>query len=268
MPHGKSVIGPRAMLPDSQVRRPFRISSARVASAVALVCAVTLVIAACGGAQPAEPEEASAPGVPEIANPTGPPRYRELVEDTFASLAAFWDRELPRLGGEAGTPKRLVSYRGAADDARCGGRPALARNAQYCLKNTSILWDANWVHGSLYRRFGDATVAFLLAHEYGHFVQDRLRIQNDFLFTIEGELHADCLAGVWMANAARREQRFRMADFAALYLGVFAVADPRGIPWTNPSAHGRAVERRRAVATGARRGAPGCMKAYAPGFSR
>jgi predicted metalloprotease len=228
-----------------------------------------LVLAGCGtDAAESEPDPEPGSVLPAVENVTGPPRYRELVDESFSRLGEFWKAQLAKDGVEIGYPKRLISYRGRSGDARCEGVKALPQNAFYCPANTTISWDANWVHGDLWRYAGAAAVAYLLAHEYGHFVQDKMGIQNKFAFTIEGELHADCLAGAWLGKMDRDVARLKRADIKGLYLGVLDVADPRGTPWVNPSAHGRAVERRQAIGTGFRRGLSGCMKVYPPGFSK
>ncbi len=230
-------------------------------------------LAGCGVADSSGTGTGSASGsddpvLPAIENDEGPQAYRDLIDRTFMLLAGYWDNQLPDLGVKPRVPKRLVSYWNRAEDPGCGGRPAGARNAQYCARTETIAWDGNWVYGRLYRAFGDAAVSFLLAHEYAHFVQDRLRIDRRFPLTIEGELNADCLAGAWLGAMDRKVERFDSVDFDALAAGILNVADPRGVPWANPSAHGRANERRRALVLGARKGQRACLRQLGPGFSR
>lgn len=226
---------------------------------------LVLLAAGCGSASNETDVEA---GLPAVEDPTGPPGYRRVVNETLARLAEFWSAKLVDQGAEAATPKRFVSYEHRSDRARCGGIAAVPQNAQYCPLNSSIFWDADWLYGSLYRNVGPAAVSFLLAHEYGHFVQDKLKTQNEFKLTIESELNADCLAGAWFGKVDKDVARLTRKDFVAIYLGVLDVADPRGTPWQNPQAHGRAVERRQALGTGLRRGVEGCGKVYYPNFSR
>ncbi len=240
-------------------------SVARLLACAALVLAVGL--GGCSANVETGTDNSAPTDLPAVENPAGPPGYRQLVTDTFGRLGDFWKAKLADQGAEAVVPKRLVSYEGRTDDINCGGQRVVPQNAQYCPVNTSISWDARWLYGDLYRKVGPSAVAFLLAHEYGHFVQDKLKIQNKFKLTIEAELNADCLAGAWFGKVNQDVARLTRADFEALYIGVLNVADPRGLPWQNPQAHGRAVERRRALGTGLRRGLEGCLKAYKPGFS-
>lgn len=244
-------------------------ASGQTPGAPRLTLALTLVLAVFLGGCDAAPEGSEGdPALPAVENPTGSAGYREVVDETLALLAEFWNAKLVDQGTEPAIPKRFVSYEHRSDSARCGGVPAVPQNAQYCALNSSIFWDANWLYGSLYRDVGPAAVSFLLAHEYGHFVQDKLKTQNRFELTIEAELNADCLAGAWFGKVDKDVARLTRKDFVAIYLGVLDVADPRGTPWQDPQAHGRAVERRQALGTGVRRGVEGCGKVYYPGFSR
>jgi uncharacterized protein len=64
------------------------------------------------------------------------------------------------------------------------------------------------------RTMGDFAVAYIVAHEYGHEVQDELGLlQNDGqqLPTMAFELQADCYAGTW-ANSAYQENRLEDGD--------------------------------------------------------
>ncbi len=235
-----------------------------------LALIAVVLLAGCGayGRVPAETAAtAETPPAPTIEHDFGPPRYRHLLAATFTELERFWNNQLPDLGVKRGEPKRLVSYWNRRQDPGCAGHPAGPRNAQYCAPTQTIAWDGNWVFGRLYRAFGDAAVSFLLAHEYGHFVQDRLGIARKFPLTIEAELNADCLAGAWLQAMNRKVKRFHNVDYRALAAGLLNVADPRGVPWANPSAHGRAGERRHALLVGVSHGQRGCLQRLGPGFS-
>ena len=59
--------------------------------------------------------------------------------------------------------------------------------------------------------YGDFAVAYIVAHEYGHQIQDELGLYDkygDQLPTSAFELQADCYAGTW-ANNANQEQPAR-----------------------------------------------------------
>ena len=83
--------------------------------------------------------------------------------------------------------------------------------------------------------------------------------------TIEGELNADCLAGAWLGAVDREVIALSDFDFDSLDLTALLLADAGAVPWTNPSGHGTAGERRRALLLGGGVGA--CLNRLSPGFS-
>ncbi|MCB0830693.1 MAG: neutral zinc metallopeptidase [Solirubrobacterales bacterium] len=205
--------------------------------------------------------------LPPIQHNRGPAAYRQGLAITLKLLNRFWTDKAAGKGRISDPPKALVSYWTRKQDKGCGGVPAGFLNAQYCSINQTISWDGNWLYWVLYRHLGEAAVSFLLAHEYGHLVQDQLGIDNRFHQTIEAELNADCLAGAWLGAVNARITRLDQVDYQSLYDGMLEVADPQGIPWNDPTAHGTAAERGRALDFGATHGPNACLKQLGPGFT-
>ena len=61
---------------------------------------------------------------------------------------------------------------------------------------------------------GDFAVAYIVAHEYGHQIQDELGLFEQYgqqVPTVAFELQADCYAGAW-ANSASQEDRLEDGD--------------------------------------------------------
>jgi predicted metalloprotease len=83
------------------------------------------------------------------------------------------------------------------------------------------------------RTYGDFAVAYIVAHEYGHEIQDELGLFQRYgqqLPTMAFELQADCYAGNW-AKSAYDEKRLDDGDVqealdAALAVGDFDASDP------------------------------------------
>ncbi|HNE78028.1 MAG TPA: neutral zinc metallopeptidase [Solirubrobacterales bacterium] len=234
--------------------------------ATLLVSVVALTaLSGCGTANSSnEPE---LPALPPIQHDLGPVAYRELIGDTFELLNEYWNEQANRLGETMPPPRALVSFWTRAQDKGCGGEKLGWQNAQYCWQNRTIAWDGNWVYGVPYRHLGDAAVAFLLGHEYGHMVQDELGVSSEFRHTIEAELNADCLSGAWLGAVNDQVITFDRSDYESLYDGMLEVADAYGVPWTDPSAHGTAAQRGRALLFGARHGARACINQLGPGFT-
>jgi predicted metalloprotease len=128
---------------------------------------------------------------------------------TVNSVQAFWSEDLSRYGKQY-TPAKTVLYSGATQ-SRCG----TASNQVgpfYCPLDKRVYIDASFFQ-ILSKQFGADTGAlaqeYVVAHEYGHHIQDELgllgRAQQDPTGPQSGgvriELMADCLAGVWAKHA-------------------------------------------------------------------
>ena len=107
---------------------------------------------------------------------------------------------------------------------------------------------------------GAFAVAYVVAHEYGHNVQQERGISARS-FALPTELNADCLAGTWMAwdyaqgNASSADEQ-QLVD-AAQAAGDFE--------FTNPDHHGTPDQRRDAVLRGVRSGDPSACDVYLMG---
>ena len=135
------------------------------------------------------------------------------VIGTVNSVQAFWEGELPRFGKEW-QPTQTVLYRGQTQSA-CG----TASNQVgpfYCPLDKTVYIDASFF-GILEEQFGSSAgplaQEYIVAHEYGHALQDQLgllgRAQRDPQGPESGavriELMADCLGGVWANHASTVE---------------------------------------------------------------
>jgi len=101
---------------------------------------------------------------------------------------------------------------------------------------------------------GDFGLAYVIAHEYAHNVQQELGLARaDPRFGVESlELQADCMAGLW-GNSVYRAGRIKTGDVEEVISTVLAAGD---FDTANPQHHGTPEKRRAAWLLGYRSGDP------------
>jgi predicted metalloprotease len=111
------------------------------------------------------------------------------------------------------------------------------------------------------RTVGDFAVAYIVAHEYGHEVQDELDLFDKYggqVPTMAFELQADCYAGTW-AKSAYDENRLEDGDVQEALDAALAVGD---FDETNPGHHGTPEQREAAWTDGFESGDPSSCSRY------
>jgi uncharacterized protein len=111
------------------------------------------------------------------------------------------------------------------------------------------------------RTVGDFAVAYIVAHEYGHQIQDELGLFQRYgnqLPTMAFELQADCYAGTW-ANSAYRDNRLEDGDVQEALDAALAVGD---FDASNPGHHGTPEQRAEAWNAGFESGDPATCNSY------
>lgn len=127
------------------------------------------------------------------------------------SLVDFWAEQLPAQGGPELTPAKMRTFSGGVDTG-CGQATSQV-GPFYCPADQQIYLDttffADVLEGQLGGQGGDFVEPYVLAHEYGHHIQNLLGTMGQ-VRTQKGpesdavrlELQADCYAGMWTKAAS------------------------------------------------------------------
>jgi predicted metalloprotease len=141
---------------------------------------------------------------------------RKVLGNTERTWEHIFETELNRRYD----PPKLVLFSGATPTACGTGQSAMG--PFYCPGDHKVYIDLAF-YDELRRRFGaggDFAQAYVIAHEIGHHVQNLLGVSDKVdaarrrmgeaqanQLSVRMELQADCLAGVWAANAQRANQQ-------------------------------------------------------------
>ena len=196
---------------------------------------------------------------------------------TVNSVQAFWDDALPEQAGVAYEGNVTNLFSGSVDTG-CGAATSDV-GPFYCPSDDSVYLDTSFfdamLEGQLGARGGDFAESYVVAHEYGHHVQDLLgtmeRVRSEQGATSDAvrlELQADCYAGMWARYATTVEDEFgevyilelSEGDVAEAIDAAESVGDDRIQEQTqgqsNPETwtHGSAADRKQWFLTGMRTG--------------
>jgi len=147
--------------------------------------------------------QAPAPGEGEAAD-----KGKQFVDFVLTDLETFWGAQFQTSGKQL-EPAGLVLFTGGVTSG-CG-QASSATGPFYCPLDQKAYVDLAFF-AELDRRFmapGDFAQAYVLAHEYGHHIQQQLGIEEKVRadsqnnpddaneLSVRLELQADCFAGLW-----------------------------------------------------------------------
>jgi len=183
-----------------------------------------------------------------------PATIEDLIKLAEVDVNAFWESQFEFEDILYDPPIKFEGYTEEIE-TECGR--AELNNAFYCGADHSIYYDLNFLTEELVTN-GDFGPVLIIAHEWGHLVQSLLGIlDDDELLTIQTELQADCLAGVWAADADARGL-LDEGDFEEGVTTLFRVGDSRDTPFFDENAHGRPGQRIDAFNDGFEAGLDAC----------
>ncbi len=216
-------------------------------------------------------------GVQQQAGPQGALPDDELAQFISVVLADtedVWKKIFLESGLTYREPK-LVLFRGQVQSA-CGFSSA-ATGPFYCPEDEKIYVDLSFLEDMQrqLRATGDFAMAYILAHEVGHHVQNLLGImermpavqnplgsREDNQFIVRLELQADFFAGVWAHHAQKMKNILEPGDVEEALKAAGAVGDDRiqmrtqGYVVPDSFTHGTSEQRVRWLTRGLNTGDP------------
>jgi predicted metalloprotease len=201
----------------------------------------------------------------ETGGQTGKPKDRigQFVAAILAENEDVWKDVLPQQKAIQFVPAPVVLFNGQTRSG-CGAARA-AMGPFYCPDDKKIYLDTSFFR-EMQQRFGgggDFAYAYVISHEMGHHIQDQLGIlgkaqaaqQNADskaqanAISVRIELQADCLAGVWAANANQKWQVIEPGDIEKAVATAQAIGDDKlqqesqGRVMPDSFTHGSAAQR-------------------------
>jgi len=205
------------------------------------------------------------------ADPNDP--MRNFLSHVLGQTEEVWTTVLPAQAGVKYVPTPLVLYDGATRSG-CGG----ARSAMgpfYCPTDKKVYLDTSFFRDmkTKYGGGGEFAYAYVVAHEVGHHVQDVMGILDKVdaakkrvgqtqanALSVRVELQADCLAGVWAANANSKWKILEPGDVEKALATAQAIGDDRlqtaarGYAVPDSFTHGSAAQRQQWLTAGLKSG--------------
>ena len=140
-------------------------------------------------------------------------KSEDCAVDLFTnSVQSFWSQAYPDQTGKQYDVVKTVRFQGST--ASGCGQASTEMGPFYCPNDQRVYLDTTFfddmLQGQLGAKGGPFAIGYVIAHEYGHHIEDQLGILGR-MRTVRGpksdsvraELMADCLAGVW-AGAAQK----------------------------------------------------------------
>jgi predicted metalloprotease len=188
-------------------------------------------------------------------------------------VARFWRNRVRDVPYPWQPAREVIIKHGGSTRSNCVGLVTSSDGPFYCARDRpgKVFLPSDSIQALVLRshswrrwRKKDFAIAYIVAHEWGHHLQDVLGIlRNSHLKSIQIELQADCLAGVWSHSTWARGLLEPGDIPEAIKLAPLA-GDARGTPKNDPQAHGSPRQRAAWFMRGYRSGKAGQCIVPAP----
>ncbi len=164
---------------------------------------------------------------------------KQFVSVVLADTEDVWNKIFHANNLRYREPK-LVLFRNQVQSA-CG-RASSAVGPFYCPGDEQVYLDLDFFHqlSESLGAGGDFAVAYVVSHEVGHHIQNLLGVNESFqnktsgmdakgrnLLSVQVELQADCLAGVWARQTDQLNKSLEVGDIDEAMRAAAAVGDDR-----------------------------------------
>ncbi len=192
--------------------------------------------------------------------------YEQTLKVAIRDIQDFWSSEFPDVYGGKYQPipnNRIIAAHPGVKLPKCQGQTLTYADAEgnafYCYKSNFVAYDDVKLFPQIYRDFGTLAVPLVLAHEWGHAIQDRSGNAGEQV--VYKELQADCFAGSWVSHVASGQAKGIRIPAGSLDRALTAMLqfrDPTGSSKEDASAHGSGFDRVSAFQDGFDQGALTC----------
>jgi predicted metalloprotease len=196
----------------------------------------------------------------------------QIVCGAEGDAQGYWGRTFPRAFNRE-YEETFVTFFSGVVDTGCG-QASSQTGPFYCPLDNYVYFDLDFLQQlqSEFGATGDLAAQYIVAHEFGHHVQNVLGINADVRqaqqqnpdqanqYSIALELQADCFAGAWAYDAARRGELDNQQEINEALNAAAAVGDDRiqertqgrvdPESWTHGSSEQRVQWFRRGYSTG------------------
>ena len=197
-------------------------------------------------------------GLAARPEPVGAELYsvEDVVDYMVPFLDAYWFDTFANWGLAYSSPDAVWYYNTwempGPTQSGCGDLGV--NNAFYCWSDRSIYLDYTWLDQQL-AYYGDFAVAAVIAHEWGHHVEQELGWSSAAFYSVQLELYADCVTGA-VSSALEYQGALEADDLEEAYELALTIGDPIGTDPASGGAHGASEQRIESFAGGYMYGDP------------
>jgi uncharacterized protein len=186
----------------------------------------------------------------------------QFVSVVLADTEEIWAKIFKEQLNRSYKPATLVLYKGVTQSP-CGDASG-ATGPFYCPGDKKVYLDTDFFNTMTQELGvkGDFAMAYVVAHEIGHYVQDELGIlgkanqiraqsseTDSNEISVRIELQADCLSGIWGRNVAQNFGAIEKGDFEEAFDAAKKIGDDTlqrnagRVPVPESFTHGTAAQR-------------------------